>query len=148
MAAPFDPQASTIRVTAVLQGLVRRRARLVLDTGASRTVLAPRLVEVIQARPAGHVSPVPIMTAGGMASAEQVRLTSVSLQGFTVGPVDVLCTPLPTQLGAAGLLGLDILRHFNVTLDFEHGELTLERFPTDRVKETIATYSAPPARAA
>ena len=55
---------------------------------------------------------------------------------------------MDAQLGAAGLLGLDILRHFNVTLDFEHGELTLARIPADRVLATAAAYSTPTARAA
>ena len=144
----FDPRVRLIRLRATLVGARPRSATLVLDTGASLTVLTPRAVAALDAPVVPEAPDMPILTAGGRANTAQHHLASLDLYGERLGPVRVLSAPLPLQIRAEGLLGLDVLRHFNVTLDFEHGELTLERFPTDRVKETIATYSAPPARAA
>lgn len=36
--------------------------------------------------------------------------------------------PLPLPLGVKGLLGLNFMRRFKVTLNFEQGILSLERF--------------------
>jgi len=46
------------------------------------------------------------------------------------------------------VLGLDVLRFFNVTLDFERGQLTLVRIRPGQVRETTPAYQAPPAWAA
>lgn len=148
MSIPFNPRSRLIRVPAVLEGNQRRLAILILDTGASLTVLKPGLVTSIRARPPANSAPVQMMTAGGLASAQPVRLDSITLQGQTIGPLEVLCAPLPDQLGAAGLLGLDILRHFNVALDFEHGQLNLARIHPTRLREPTPQYHAASARAA
>ena len=138
----FDPKAQLIRLRAELRCAVQRDAVLVLDTGASLTVLSPRLTDTLGAPAVGADSTAQILTAGGVAAAHRVHLASITLYGERLGPFQVLSAPLPPQIRAAGILGLDVLRHFNVTLDFEHGLLTLERIHPFQLCEPGVAYHA------
>jgi len=65
----FDPHASSIRVAAALEGTNRWLMSMVLDTGASRTVLTPGSVHRIKAPQTPHSPPMHILTASGVVAA-------------------------------------------------------------------------------
>lgn len=89
--------------------------RLVLDTGADRTLISPAAM----ARAGFDVAvgmPVQIRGVTGDAVAAVVSVPGLDLAGTRVGPVAVVVHALPGQ-SADGLLGRDVLDAFTVTVD-------------------------------
>jgi Aspartyl protease/Domain of unknown function (DUF4124) len=96
---------------------------LILDTGAERTIVAPATL---------HALGVPVQAAGrtrirgiaGAAEADLMWVPSVEVDRARVGPIPVVA--YDALLGRAqGLLGRDFLDQFRVTIDAEHGIVTL-----------------------
>jgi predicted aspartyl protease len=89
--------------------------RLVLDTGADRTLISP----VAMARAgfdATHGMPVHIRGVTGDAVATLVSIPRLDLAGTRIGPVAVVVHALAGQ-NADGLLGRDVLDAFTLTVD-------------------------------
>lgn len=100
-------------------------AQLILDTGASHTVLSRALA--IRAGLLGH-SPngVTMNTVGGPVQAEVVRVNSIRVAEMEVTDSVVTIFDLPdAPPGIDGLLGLSFLGRFEVTLDAEKPQLLL-----------------------
>ena len=101
--------------------------RFVLDTGATLTCVEPAL-----ARQLGIESSRAASAAGaaGVAPLQLVRLDRVAVGGAAIdslqGCVLDLAHLRAAGLPADGLLGLNYLRSFNLTLDFERRVLRLE----------------------
>ena len=90
-----------------------------LDTAVqARERRGERAGQALLRRLAGRV-----LTAKGLDTVGVLRLGAVSLQGYTVRNVDVFV--LNNALGT-GLLGLNFLRQFKVTMDSSRGEFRLE----------------------
>lgn len=70
-----------------------------------------------------------IVTGSGIEYAPRTTVRSASAIGQKVANLDVLCHDLPAESGVDGLLGLNFLRHFKLTIRFARGiiELTSER---------------------
>ncbi len=87
----------------------------VVDTGADRTVISQELAEALKL-PAGPV--VRIHNSGGVDNVGTVLVTNLSV-GKRV--IDRIEAPVLTasNLGAAGLLGIDVLRDQHVVMDFK-----------------------------
>jgi len=109
------------------RSLLPKNCPLIFDPDASLTLLTPRLAESLGCQLGSSPQSASIFTAGGMARARRIRLKSLSFYGEVFASIEVLCAPLPEGLGADGLLGLDVLRHFKIGLDFQTGTLTFER---------------------
>lgn len=99
-------------VGAVLNGVA---LRLIVDTGADRTLISPAAMARAGFDPAGGI-PVQIRGVTGEAVATLVRVPRLDLAGTQVGPVAVVVHALTTE-GADGLLGRDVLDAFTVTMD-------------------------------
>lgn len=56
-----------------------------------------------------------------------VALRSFSLADTKIENMEALCYTLPEEHGIDGVIGLNFLRHFKVTLDFGDGILYIER---------------------
>jgi hypothetical protein len=89
--------------------------RLVLDTGADRTLISPAAMARAGFDVAGAMS-VQIRGVTGDAVAAVVSVPRLDLAGTRVGPVAVVVHALPGQ-SADGLLGRDVLDAFTVTMD-------------------------------
>jgi hypothetical protein len=99
-------------VSAALNGVP---LRLIVDTGADRTLISPAAM----ARAGVDLStgtPVQIRGVTGDAAATLVRVPRLDLAGTQVGPVAVVVHTL-TADGVDGLLGRDVLDAFTVTVD-------------------------------
>ena len=128
----FDPAAPAIVVFAVLQGRMpdqRRRLRLALDTGATYTMIPWEIARAIGYHPERSRRQVQLLTASGLVYAPLVTLGEVRALGQSVKNLDALVHDLPPAGRVDGLLGLNFLRHFKLTLDFLNGLLTLESSP-------------------
>lgn len=110
-----------------------RPFRFVVDTGADRTVLADTTADALGLRPSGTV-----MLAGIVRT---VRAETVDVSTIGFGPFsrkDLRLPILPrAQLMADGYLGIDLIDHHRVTLDFEHGALEI----TDPLPSILTVYA-------
>ena len=142
-----DPQASSPRGTRVpftmAGGLVFVPVRVdggaatdfVADTGAWRTFLSATLAGTVDNPPEQRLPGIPYSGVDGRrVETEALRLRSLEIGGLTV-PRPIVLAPSARDgtndaLGALtrdrGVLGLDVLRRFRLTLDFPRQELLLE----------------------
>lgn len=113
---PFDPSRSLIVIKATIYGHGRARTiDLALDRGASTTTIATDIVVGLGYDPAASTRRVRIITAIGQ----------------SVDDIDVICHDLPEESHIDGLLGLNFLRHFDLTIRYSNGTLCLERIPQE-----------------
>jgi hypothetical protein len=89
--------------------------RLVLDTGADRTLISPAAMARAGLDVTGG-TPVQIRGVTGEAVAPLVLVSRLDVGGTRVGPVAVVVHVLPGQ-SADGLLGRDVLDAFTLTVD-------------------------------
>jgi hypothetical protein len=97
--------------------------RLMVDTGADRTVISPAAA----ARTGLTVetgSQVKIMGVAGSAMASELPVIQMDVAGARVGPVRVVVLETPTG-SLDGLLGRDVLDYFTLTIDGGAGRATL-----------------------
>jgi predicted aspartyl protease len=117
---PFTP-GRPIMVSARINGA--GAAELLLDTGASVTVVNPRVLAAlgVSMRGAHRAS---LQGVTGKAEVLTVRVESIEVGGATVGPLHVVSHD--TGIGEGdGLLGRDFLDRFTVSIDNRAGLLTL-----------------------
>jgi Aspartyl protease/Domain of unknown function (DUF4124) len=98
--------------------------RLMLDTGADRTVIAPRALVAagVSMRNAG--APGRIQGATGSTDVEGFSVDSIQVGNARVGRLLVISHDVDIS-GSDGLLGRDFLNHFKVTIDNTAGKVTL-----------------------
>lgn len=104
-----------------------RALSLLLDTGATRTVLRPRAVANA---PGAERLPdrVRMGTANGVVSASRYRLPGLTLGPFRIHEPELVVLDLDgLGSGADGLLGLDLLSRFDYRIDPGRGRLLLAR---------------------
>ena len=117
---PFASGAAVI-VEARLNGTV---LRLMLDTGADRTVIAP--AALVRAGIDPRVgTPARITGVTGSAATTLVAVSRLDVAGAQVGPLGVIAHAVPGE-GIDGLLGRDVLDAFRVTFDSAGSRVTLE----------------------
>jgi predicted aspartyl protease len=99
--------------------------RMVLDTGSRFTIIRPdvagkiglELREVPGAELVGVVGSAPVAGA---------TVDEVELLGYTVPNVEVICLPLHPDLAFGGVIGANLIRHFNIWIDNDAGTVTFE----------------------
>ena len=99
----------------------RTPARLVLDTGADSTVIAPNVLNAADASVTGHTT---LLGVTGQATVGVHDVASLEIGNVKVGPLKVLAHNAADQ-AADGLLGRDFLERFTVTIDSAGGRVTL-----------------------
>jgi Aspartyl protease/Domain of unknown function (DUF4124) len=97
--------------------------RLLLDTGADRTLISPEALSRA-GFDASRGTPVQIRGVTGEARAVLVSVPRLDVAGTQVGPVAVIAHALSTG-GVDGLLGRDVLDAFTVTVDSASRRATL-----------------------
>ncbi len=103
-----------------------RSAKLILDTGASHTMLSYAVARDLVLWAQGPATSMTMQTAGGTVQANVVPIASISLGGAEVRNTVATIYDLPdAPAGIEGLLGLDVLGHFTVTLDVAKHRLLL-----------------------
>ena len=101
---------------------------LVLDTGATTTIISWYLSNSLGLEPALSKEAVPFFTASGKIEAPLVRVEEVWVGSVVVKKLEVIVHDLPQESGVIGLLGLNFLRNFEVKLDFRKGRITLNKW--------------------
>jgi predicted aspartyl protease len=129
----YDPSASSIVVDLLLEAADGSSALLlpvVLDTGASLTIVATDIMAQLGYDPANpRLARQRIITGSGVEYAPRAIVRSATAIGQKVANLEVLCHDLPAESGVDGLLGLNFLKHFKLTVRFRKGiiDLTKER---------------------
>lgn len=127
----FDPSVSSIVVDLLLEGADGQSSvvvPVVLDTGASLTILATDIMTRLGYDPADPVlDRQRIVTGSGVEYAPRTTVRSATAIGQKVANLDVLCHDLPAESGVDGLLGLNFLRRFKLTIRFAKGIIDLTR---------------------
>jgi clan AA aspartic protease (TIGR02281 family) len=108
-----------------------RTAQLILDTGASHTILSQELVRDLALMPSDfRPGLVVLKTAAGSVDAQVVRIDSMKISTAEVKNSSAAVHTVPDfPPGVDGLLGLSFLHQFEVTLDSSKGELRLKKAP-------------------
>src|SRR3989338_121255 len=124
-----------IILTATLIGPERSHAiQLILDTGATYTMVSPEILVRIGCDPSRYLEKSAITTASGIEYVPFITIPTVRALGSDQHEVKVVAHGLPPNIPARGLLGLNFLRHFNVHLNFldEEVEVIAARKGTKR----------------
>lgn len=100
-------------------------ARLLLDTGADRTLISPRALQAAGVRLAGPSATGQIVGATGSEQIRFIVVDSLEVGEARVGRMPVGAYNLPTTDVGDGLLGRDFLDQFNVNIDSARGVVTL-----------------------
>ena len=117
------PSGAPIMVEALLNGVP---LRLLLDTGADRTVISPSALSRagIDMRTG---TPFRISGVTGSSPASLVNVPRIDIAGAQVGPLGVVAFAVPGEVD--GLLGRDVLDAFTVTFDPAQNRATLTPRP-------------------
>lgn len=97
--------------------------RLIVDTGAERTMISPAAVARAGLSAAGG-RPVQIRGVTGSAAGSEVVVSRMEVAGARVGPLHVIVHDAGAR-GADGLLGRDVLNFFTLTVDSTAGRAIL-----------------------
>ena len=113
------PTGAPIMVEALLNGVP---LRLLLDTGADRTVISPAALgrAGIDTKTG---TPFRISGVTGSSPASLVNVPRLDIAGAQVGPLGVVAFAVPGEID--GLLGRDVLDGFTVTFDPAQNRATL-----------------------
>jgi len=129
----YDPSVSSIVVDLLLEAVDGRSSLLipvVLDTGASLTIVATDIMAQLGYDPANpSLARQRIVMGSGVEYAPRATVRSATAIGQKVANLEVLCHDLPSESGVDGLLGLNFLKHFKLTIRFRKSiiDLTKER---------------------
>ena len=99
--------------------------KLLLDTGAARSLVSRSFLSLLGYDLSIARTRQRIITASGMASAPELRVTRIIAIGRERLDFPLLCYDLPQVLRVDGLLGLDFMRKYRLTVDFQNGFLSL-----------------------
>jgi predicted aspartyl protease len=123
-AVTIETTGSTIFVSALVNGSA---ARLLLDTGASKTIIRPMLAQLAGLEP-GRSAPHTRMTVagGGQFDVPLVRARSLAVGEAEVHAIEIGVYEITPDLpDVDGILGTDYLGHFRVTIDRQGRTLLL-----------------------
>ena len=98
--------------------------RLIVDTGADRTMIVPTAVARAGLSASGGRS-VQIFGVTGSAVGSELVVSQMDVAGARVGPLHVIVHEAPVG-GADGLLGRDVLDFFTLTVDSTAGRAILQ----------------------
>jgi len=121
-AAPGAAPGQRIMVDARINGSAE--ARLMLDTGADRTLISPRALQAAGVRLTGPSTTAEVTGAMGSGQMQFIVIESLEVGEARVGRMPVGSGVLPPDVGD-GLLGRDFLDQFNLNIDSGKGVVTL-----------------------
>ena len=106
--------------------LNHRDIRLLIDTGASLTVLDSAAAAQLGLNESDMLQRMQMNTANGVTEALLYRIDSMALGVFSVSPMDIAVVEHLEVNGASGLLGMNFLQHFEFRIDQSDAQLFLK----------------------
>ncbi|MEC4673594.1 MAG: retropepsin-like aspartic protease [Nitrospirota bacterium] len=124
IAVPLTKIGGSLVVQVLLNGT--QSAHLIVDTGATMTVLSYDLGIELGLLSGSGVDISTVNTAGGSVQVNITKIGQIQVGQAKVDNVQVAIHDLPGGIsGVSGLLGMSFLKHFTVTLDSNRGFLYL-----------------------
>jgi predicted aspartyl protease len=122
----FHAKTGLILVEAEVSGPAGRAgATLVLDTGATSTVLNVSVLRSVGYDPDAATEFARMATGAGVGTVPRLMVNRLSALGRHALGLRVLAHDLPAEAAVDGLLGLDFFRDLTLTIDFRSGQITL-----------------------
>ncbi len=122
---PFEKQGQVVVIEAMLNG--KTPAKLVVDTGATYTMISAATAKELAIEPGGNDRRLPIQTANGMIQAPLTSLESINVGGVEMKNLAAVIHDVLPNSQVAGLLGLNFLSNFRIDIDTQKGLLHLEK---------------------
>lgn len=124
---PLDPQKPLIPVDVLLEGPQGRQfVHMALDTGASYTLVPTSTLIAIGYDPTRAPTRIEFIGASRVERRPLLRIDALQALGVRLLNVEIVCHDLPTQSPVRGLLGLNVLKHLSVHLDFPQRALRVK----------------------
>jgi clan AA aspartic protease (TIGR02281 family) len=128
LTVPLERIGSLFVVTVQVNGT--RPTKMILDTGASHTILSYGVARDLSLWSHHRATSMTMHTAGGTVQAEVVPIDSIRIGEAEVRDLEAAIYDLPeAPPNIEGLLGLNVLGHFLVTLDTVRHRLLLGAHP-------------------
>lgn len=121
----FNPEDPVIVVYAEIEGKIKVKLRMALDTGATYIMIPWDFAEVLGYMPELLKERVELVTASGVEKAPLITLSSISVLGKKARNIKAIVHDLPQKSYVDGLLGLSYLKNFEVRLDFRKSVLEI-----------------------
>ena len=122
---PFEKQGQVVVIEAMLNG--RTPAKLIVDTGATYTMISAATAKELAIEPNASARRLPIQTANGMIQAPVTSLESINVGGVEMKNLAAVIHDALPNSQVAGLLGLNFLINFRMDIDIQKGLLHLEK---------------------
>jgi len=103
-----------------------------VDTGAAYTALSADLVALLGLPIDLHRTATIATAHDTMRTVPRIMLPEVRIGGMQVRKVDMLVLTFPPALRLEGVVGMNVLRHFRMTLESDTGTLILRRLGSGR----------------
>jgi predicted aspartyl protease len=124
---PFDSGQGLIIIETGLSGPNGSDTfRFGLDTGATETVANVDALALLGYGFSVDSERVRLIMGGGAQFAYRVVLQGIRALGQERSSFPALAYTLPAEIGVDGMLGLDFLQGFRLTVDFREGHLSLD----------------------
>jgi clan AA aspartic protease (TIGR02281 family) len=122
---PFEKRGQVVVVEVMLNNSVP--VRLVVDTGATYTMISAATAKELSIDPQQPQRTMPFQTANGVIQAPLANLESVIVGGMEIKNLTAAIHDAVPSAQVAGLLGLNFLSNFRLDIDTEKGMLHLEK---------------------
>ena len=120
---PIEMTGSTIVVPVVLNGSLK--TYMLMDTGATYTVVTPRIAKKLSLKLDPHAPRITLITANGPIAAPLGRLASLKVGKAEVHGLVVVVHNFSPSPRIEGLLGLNFLSRFHTSIDSRRQRLIL-----------------------
>ena len=122
---PFERSGNVVIVPVTLNN--RQTVNLVVDTGASFTLISQSLARDLDIDLSRNPKTMPFHTANGVVDAPLTTLDSIAIGGMEIKNLTAAVHDATPDIHAAGLLGLNFLSNFRMDIDTQKGVLHLEK---------------------
>ena len=122
---PFEKQGQVVVIEAMLNG--KSRAKLVVDTGATYTMISAATAKELDIDPGRSQRTLPFQTANGVIQAPLASLESINVGGVEIRDLIAAIHDIAPNSQVAGLLGLNFLSNFRMDIDTQKSLLHLEK---------------------
>ena len=127
MELSFNRDTLSIILDAVVHGPSgKQRVTMVLDTGASNCMISQNVAMKIGYDNFEGSEFIDVQSASGFIRSPKIMVEGMDVFGSIVKDIDVIVHDLPKGTFVDGLIGLNFLKHFRLTLDFPNGKLIME----------------------
>ncbi|MPZ76189.1 MAG: TIGR02281 family clan AA aspartic protease [Deltaproteobacteria bacterium] len=122
---PFEKLGQVVVVEAMLNKTTL--AKLVVDTGATYTMISMATAKELSIDPQQSQRTMPFQTANGVIQAPLTNLESITVGGMEIKNLTTAIHDVIPSSHVAGLLGLNFLSNFRLDIDTDKGILHLEK---------------------